>query len=87
MVTIYSIPSCPYCNELKEILTERNIKFRDVDVNLPENEKEFDRIYAVTKSDDVPTVMVYNQLLVPERSFKTIEECADLIVRFLTENV
>jgi glutaredoxin len=87
MVTIYSIPSCPYCNELKDILTERNIKFNDVDVNLPENEKEFDKIYAVTKSDDVPTVRVYNQLLVPERSFKTIEECADLIVRFLTENV
>jgi glutaredoxin len=32
MLTIYSVPKCGYCNELKEFLTKDNITFRDVNV-------------------------------------------------------
>ena len=83
MIRIYSIPDCPYCTELKEILTQEGVEFTDVDVNLPENEEEYDKIHEMTKSDEVPTVLVNKQLLVPNVSFKSIREAADLTKKFL----
>lgn len=83
MVKIYSIPDCPYCSELKEILTNENIEFIDVNVNLEENEKEFSKIQKITESDSVPIVKVGKQLLVPNVSFQSIREAADLTKKFL----
>jgi glutaredoxin len=82
-VRIYSTPECPYCTELKEILTQEGIEFTDVNVNLPENEKEYDQIHEVTKSEEVPIVLVGNQLLVPNVSFQSIQQAADLTKKFL----
>ena len=82
MVFIYSIPECPYCTELKEILTKEGVEFTDINVNLPENEKEYDKIYELTKSEMVPIIRVGKQLLVPEVSFKTIQEGAQLAKKF-----
>jgi glutaredoxin len=83
MVTIYSIPQCPYCNELKEMLTENNIEFKDVNVFLDENKTEYDAIVEKTKSDEVPIVRVGKQLLVPNISFHSISEAYDLTKKFL----
>jgi glutaredoxin 3 len=83
MIRIYSIPECPYCTELKEILTQEGVEFTDVDVNLPENEEEYNQIHEMTKSDEVPIVLVKKQLLVPNVSFKSIREAADLTKKFL----
>ena len=83
MIRIYSIPDCPYCTELKEILTKEGVEFTDVDVNLPENEEEYNQVHEMTKSDEVPIVLVNKQLLVPNVSFKSIREAADLTKKFL----
>ena len=83
MVRIYSIPDCPYCTELKKILTEEGIPFEDINVNLPEHEKEYNELNRVTKSDDVPIVKIGKQLLVPNVSFNSIREAADLTKKFL----
>lgn len=82
-VKIYSIPDCPYCTELKSILTEEGVEFIDVNVNLEENENEYNQIHEITKSDDVPIVKVGKQLLVPNVSFASIREAADLTKKFL----
>ena len=83
MVKIYTIPTCSYCSELKEILTSEGIEFTDINVNLPENENEYEKITQVTQSDQVPIVRVNTQLLVPNISFNTIREAADLTKKFL----
>jgi glutaredoxin len=83
MVKIYSIPDCPYCAELKEILTKEGVEFIDVNVMLPENDAEYNQLSQITKSDDVPIVKVGKQLLVPNVSFKSIREAADLTKKFL----
>jgi len=83
MIKIYSIEDCPYCTELKNILTEEGIEFIDVDVNLEENEAEYNQIHEITKSDQVPIIKVGKQLLVPNVSFATIREAADLTKQFL----
>jgi glutaredoxin len=43
MVRIYTIENCPYCMELKKILTNEGVKFTEIDVNKPENEEEFNK--------------------------------------------
>ncbi len=74
MIRVYSVDNCPYCTELKQLLTTEGIKFVDVNVNLPENEAEFKRLYEITKCDDVPMLKVGKQLLIPNVSFKSIAE-------------
>lgn len=32
-INVYSTPTCPYCVQLKEFLTEHNIEFNDIDVS------------------------------------------------------
>ena len=83
MVTIYGFKDCPYCTELKDILTAEGIEFKDVDVNLPENEEEFNKIMEISKADEVPIVKVGKQLLVPNVSFKSIKEAAELVNKVL----
>jgi glutaredoxin len=83
MIRIYSIPQCPYCTELKEILTNEGIEFTDVNVDLPENEEEYNKIYEITKAEEVPIILVNKQLLVPNVSFKSIKEAANLTKKFL----
>jgi hypothetical protein len=83
MVTIYGIKDCPYCSELKEILTAEGVEFRDVDINLPENEDEFNKIVEISNAEEVPVVKVGQQLLVPNVSFRSIQEAAELTKKFL----
>jgi len=83
MVRIYSIPDCPYCTELKKILNEEGVAFEDINVALPEHEEEYNDLHKITKSDDVPIVKIGKQLLVPNISFKSIREAADLTKKFL----
>ena len=83
MIRIYTIPKCIYCNELKEILTKEGVQFEDVNVMLPENQGEYNKLHEITKSDDVPIIKVGKQLLVPNVSFKSIREAADLTKKFL----
>jgi glutaredoxin len=83
MVKIYSIQDCPYCTELKDILRNEGVEFIDVDVNLPENEEEYKKLHEITKCEDVPQVKVGNQILIPNTSFRSIREAADLTKKFL----
>lgn len=83
MVRIYTIENCPYCAELKSILTNEGVQYIEINVDLPENEVEFNKLYEFTKCNDVPMVKVGNQLLLPEISFKTIKEAANLTKKFL----
>ena len=85
IIKIYSVPDCPYCQELKGYLTSDNIPFTDVDVSLKENEDEYKKINMISKCDEVPIVRVNKQLLVPNRSFRSIQEAFELTKRFYNE--
>lgn len=77
------MPTCKYCNELKERLKTDNIEYEEINIMLPENEAEYTKLCEITKSEQVPIVLVGKQLLVPEISFKTISEAAELTKKFL----
>lgn len=82
-VRVYTILNCPYCTELKEIFTTENIEFIDINVSLPENEKEYNDLHELIKSDDVPVIKVGKQILVPNVSFNSIRQAVDITKSFL----
>jgi len=69
--------------ELKEIFTREGVEFTDINVMLEENEKEYEELHKIIKSDDVPVIKVGKQLLVPNVSFQSIRQAADLTKKFL----
>jgi glutaredoxin len=82
-VTVYTMSDCPYCAELKEKLTNENIQFRNVDIDLPENQEEFNKIVEASNAEEVPIVRIEKQLFLPNISFKTITEAVELTKKFL----
>ena len=61
-ITIYSTPTCPYCQAAKQFLTEHSIAYEDVDVaNDPAKAQEM-----VTKSGQmgVPVIDVGGEIIV-----------------------
>jgi len=75
--------NCPYCKQLKDLLTGEGIEFEDVDINKPENKEESDMVFKITKVDSVPIVRVDKQLLAPDVSFTSIEEAFELTKQFM----
>ncbi len=82
-IRLYTIDSCPFCIELKEMLKKDNLEFTEVNVHLPENEAEYKKLHEFTRCDDVPMVKVGNQILIPNTSFQTIQEAYELTKKFL----
>ena len=84
-VKLYGFDDCPYCQELKGLFEGDDITFTYVDVELEENESEFNKIMKIGKTDSVPIILVHNTILSPEISFKSIEEAFKLTKKFLNE--
>ena len=82
-VTIYTMSECPYCTELKSLLEQEKIEYRNVDIDLPENQEEFQQVLEVSNAEEVPIVRIGKQLFVPNISFKTISESVELVKKFL----
>lgn len=85
-VTIYTMSDCPYCADLKEKLTNENIEFRNVDIDLPENQQEFEAILKVSNAEEVPILKIEKQLFVPNVSFKSIAEACYLVKKLLSDS-
>ncbi len=62
MITIYSTPTCVYCKTLKEYFTEKNVQYQEVDVS--ENEKELEKMVAISGQMGVPVVDIDGDIIV-----------------------
>ncbi|HLD70355.1 MAG TPA: glutaredoxin family protein [Negativicutes bacterium] len=62
MVIIYSTPTCVYCKTLKEYLSSKNIPYKEVDVS--ENEKELEKMVAISGQMGVPVVEIDDNVIV-----------------------
>lgn len=83
MVKIYTIPNCPFCTELKDLLKTENIQFSEIDINDKNHFKEVEEIMSASNAEEVPIVRIEQQLLVPNVSFKSIKEAVEITKRFL----
>lgn len=76
-IRIYTMDRCPYCETLKEMLSEANFEF--LELNVFDNEKEFEKIVKLSGEDSVPTVIVGKNILAPNKSFNTMKEAFEII--------
>jgi glutaredoxin 3 len=76
-ITIYTKPTCPYCNKLKEILDARRIKYRDFNTLKGEPPR-----YVVEKNGHIPVPQVeYNGRIIFD--YKDEESLADEIEQIM----
>ena len=62
MLTIYSTPTCVYCNTLKKYLGEKNIAFKEIDVT--QDEKELEKMVAISGQMGVPVVDIESDIVI-----------------------
>jgi len=79
-VKVFYIEYCPYCKKLMEKLDELKIPYEKVNVNTEKGGKDFLKLYKLTKSENIPVIIVGNQVLVPEISFYDINTAIKIIV-------
>ena len=82
-VFIFTMKGCPWCVKLKEQLDEANITYETKDVD--EYKTMYDNFVKLTKSELLPAVLVGKNALLPDKSFKTIEQAVEVIQGFLQE--
>jgi glutaredoxin len=82
-VIVFSMEGCPHCDNLKEKLTEKEIKFTVKDVD--ENEVLYESFSKKVESEYLPAILIGKKAFIPERSFQTIEQAVEIIQTHLSE--
>ena len=75
MITIYSTPTCVYCNTLKEYLKSKNIQFQDIDVS--KDEKELEKMVSISGQMGVPVIDIDGDVVIGFDS-ETIDQLLNL---------
>ena len=84
-VVVYTMKSCPFCSEFKEILTNEGIEFFDRDID--EHEEEYNLFSEITENDMIPALLVIESdddnhesfLYAPDRNYNELTEAVDII--------
>ena len=77
---MYTNPTCHYCNRIKVQLNEAGIKFEEVISS--ENQEEWNELIRITGIGMTPTIIMQNEVWLPNRDFRTAEELIDRIKHF-----
>lgn len=80
MIKIYTKKGCEYCNKLKIGLDKEGLKYLEIDID--KNRTESDKVFKFTGVDLIPIIIIKPHVLVPTKSFNTIEQAIDLIKSF-----
>ena len=83
-VIVFTMKGCPWCQTLKEQLNEKGITYEERDVD--DYSEMYEKFVKITENEYLPSVLIGKNALVPERSFKTIEECVGSIQQILLEH-
>jgi glutaredoxin len=88
-IIIYSQEGCPYCQEIKDLLTQAGIGYESKDID--ENPSDWEKVKKHTQNDYVPAVFIADKetkkgkILAPDRDFDDMSECFQKIVDYLTQ--
>lgn len=61
-ITLYSTPTCVYCNTLKQYFTEKNIKFEEIDVS--KDEKALGKMVSISGQMGVPVLDIDGNIVI-----------------------
>jgi len=85
MIILYTMEGCPYCMQLKEMLTNEGIEFHERDID--KHDEEYDVFSNIVENDFVPAVLVLEGdmdkpvtfMYAPERDYNELTEAVTLI--------
>jgi glutaredoxin len=80
---VFGFDECPYCLELKNKLKNNGIEFTYYDIDSENGEKEYNLILKHCESEYLPLIVVDYNILTADKSFSSIDEAYDLIVKLL----
>ena len=80
MMKMYTNPTCHYCNRIKTQLNEAEIKFEEVIAS--ENQEEWNELIRITGIGMTPTIIMQNEVWLPNRDFRTAEELIERVKHF-----
>ena len=83
-VVMYTMKSCAFCKQLKDILNEKSIEYVEKDSEVHVN--EWEQVKAVTMIPMFPTILLDDEYFIPQRDFQTAQQGAELINYRLTTN-
>ena len=79
-ITIYTNDTCSYCKQIKEKLTEKNIKFENKTGE--DHKDEWQDVVSLTGMPTVPTIKYENEYFVPGRDFNSPEQLIGILENF-----
>lgn len=82
MVTLYTTQTCPYCHAAKELLRQKRIEFREIDVT---DDSEFDALIRRTGWKTVPQIFIGEKMIGGYRELTRMEAEGKLMT-LLEEN-
>lgn len=76
---------CPFCDQFKTMLKERNMEFFDRDIH--EHEDEYEIFKQITENEYIPALLIIESdeeehqsyLYAPDRNYNDLEEAIALI--------
>jgi len=80
MMKIYTNPTCHYCNRIKQQLNEAELKYEEVIAS--ENQEEWNELIRITGIGMTPTIIMQNEVWLPNRDFRTAEELIERVKHF-----
>jgi glutaredoxin len=80
MMKMYTNPTCHYCTRIKVQLDAAEIKYEEVVAS--ENQEEWNELVRITGIGMTPTIVMQNEVWLPNRDFRTAEELIERIKHF-----
>lgn len=79
MMRIYTSKKCHYCDDLKTKLKNNNLEYKEINVDAEENSEEVKQVFDFAGEEIIPIIIKDKDMLVPSRSFQTIDQAIELI--------
>lgn len=86
-VNVFTLNGCSHCVELKKILNENQIEFKEFEIG--KHQELFDEVVRLTGHNSLPTTYLQNSetgsgpIFVPGRDYKTKEELLEKIKKYV----
>ncbi len=77
---LYTNPTCHYCKKIKDSLDGANITYEEI--NASENQVEWNELVRLTGIGITPTILMQEEIWVPNRDFRTPEELIQRVRHF-----
>ena len=86
-VIVYSNNTCPYCKEIKEKLTEKEIEFENKLTT--DFQEEWYNVISLTGMAQVPTIFYKNMYLIPGRDYGNVDNLMMMLenLKGINENI